>query len=232
MTEACSGVSGSLASISWYAVPDENFLDVGDGREASAYWSKASNRIVLVAQDTLDGTGVRHEMLHALMRVSGHPREQFLEVCAGVVTCGLDCIADAGPPPAADPLAVEVPPESIEVNVVIVYQPTGNSPDDVITLAVRAHNPATHPVIVTMPPLGSSGYRLGYEYDIRGPSGGIQTGLNVLDPSSWTFAPGETKQQLFDFANAPFDAGAIPPGTYQIRGSYGGHWSPYITLTR
>jgi hypothetical protein len=232
MTEQCSGLAGSLEAVSFYAVPGVQFLDAGEAGEALGYWSRAGNRIVLVSRDTLDGVGVRHEMLHALARVAGHPRQSFLGRCAGVVDCGPDCISDAGPPPPPDPLAVEVPPDSIQVSTVIVYQPTGNTADDVITLAVRAHNPTAHPVIVTMPPLGTRGERSGYDYEVWGTSGGLQSGYNVLDPSSWTFAPGETKQQLFDFVNADFGVAALPPGTYQIRGAYGGHWSPYISVTR
>ena len=58
---------------------------------------------VLAGTDTIEGSVVRHEMLHALVRAKGHPRAQFLQRCGGIVACGPDCVHDAGP--AAAPAA-------------------------------------------------------------------------------------------------------------------------------
>lgn len=232
MTEACSGLTGALDAVSWYVVPDELGLQRDEGTRG--YWSMASNRIVLVAQDTLDGGGVRHEMLHALIRTGGHPRAQFLERCAGTVDCEAACIADAGPAPATDPQAARVAPDSVAVTTeILLAPPTGSSGDGVVTIAIRVHNRAAHAVIVTLPPAGSSGERLGFEYQVwSSSSGGVQSGVNVLDSSSWTFAAGETKQQLFDFASeGNFSAHELPPGQYTVRGAYGGNWSAYVPLS-
>ncbi len=106
MTEACSDLSGSLANVSWFAVPDA----------PKSYFSVSGNRIVLSADSRLDGGHVRHEMLHALLRAGGHPRQYFLERCGGVVNCDESCIADAEPPPRDDPNTARVTPEELEVS--------------------------------------------------------------------------------------------------------------------
>lgn len=231
MTEACSGLTGALDAVSWYVVPDESALQRDEG--VRGYWSMASNRIVLVAQDTLDGGGVRHEMLHALIRAHGHPRAQFLGRCAGTVDCEAECIADAGPAPPADPLAARVSADSLAVTTAILLAPpTSSAGDGVVTIAIRVHNPAAHPVIVTLPPVGSAGERLGFGYQVWSSAGGVQSGVSLLDASSWTFAAGETKQQLFDFGNdGSFSAHDLPPGEYTVRGAYGGNWSAYVPLS-
>ena len=59
-----------------------------------AVWYSDGNRIVLVKQAVTWNIGVRHEMLHALLRVGTHPREYFLDRCRGVVYCGDNVCSD------------------------------------------------------------------------------------------------------------------------------------------
>src|SRR5688500_9835448 len=66
MTKSCSGRSGSLDDVTWYQVPAGVSLEL-DGESVSAYWSAASNRIVISASVRDDGHVIRHEMLHALL---------------------------------------------------------------------------------------------------------------------------------------------------------------------
>ena len=97
MVEGCSGLSGALAWVSWYKVPGSAVLL--NGRWVSEYWSARGNFVVIPESLADDATGVRHEMLHALIADpshSRHPRDQFLGRCAGVVDCGKDCARDAG----------------------------------------------------------------------------------------------------------------------------------------
>jgi hypothetical protein len=117
MTEACSGLTGSLPAITWVVGPDQSSLTVDSENGVAGYWTFAGNRIVLAAPETLDGPVVRHEMLHALLQAPGHPRDQFLANCAGVVLCETACITDAGPAPPADPQAVLISPESLVVTL-------------------------------------------------------------------------------------------------------------------
>src|SRR5712671_6242500 len=92
MVESCSGFTRAFGNVEWYSAPGVLLSPDGDGDRVDGYWSLASNRIVLVADDTLDGGLVRHEMLHALVRVKGHPRSEFLQNCGGVVGCGPICV--------------------------------------------------------------------------------------------------------------------------------------------
>ena len=91
MVEQCSGLSGSLAAVSWFVVPGSSVND-GTDSEVSGYWSKASNRIVLANAFRTNGPLVRHEMLHALIQDVGHPASYFQQKCAGVVVCVKSCL--------------------------------------------------------------------------------------------------------------------------------------------
>src|SRR5688572_6639568 len=73
MTEACSGLSGDLSSVSWFVVPGVTTVSL-NGIEVDGYWSLGSNRIVIAEAGMLAGGKVRHEMLHALLQRRGHPR--------------------------------------------------------------------------------------------------------------------------------------------------------------
>ena len=88
MVESCSGFSRPLGDVEWYSAPGQ-LTNPSNSREAvEGYYSRASNRIVLLSRNTIAGGTVRHEMLHALLRVGGHPRSAFLQSCGGLVDCG------------------------------------------------------------------------------------------------------------------------------------------------
>src|SRR5512140_245269 len=82
MTASCAGVTGSLSKVSWYVVPGVTEFQL-KGQTVSGYWTQGSNSIVVADSSRLDGSVIRHEMLHALIRGTGHPRSAFLEKCAG-----------------------------------------------------------------------------------------------------------------------------------------------------
>jgi hypothetical protein len=88
-------------------------------------------------------------------------------------------------------------------------------------------------VSVALPLYSLDGSLDAFSFDIIGAPGGQQNGVIAVDPSSWTFAAGETKRQLFDFVVGPFDSalGQFPPGSYTMRGAYGKHWSADAMLT-
>lgn len=230
MTESCSGVSGPLADVSFFEVPGVSEF-ISEGRRVVGYWTSGGNQIVLAGDAVLDGGSVRHEMLHALIRIGGHPRDQYLEKCGGVVDCGTACIADAGPAPAGDPAAVTVLPSTLQVTTEVTpIAPTSARDGGFFVVSVAVRNTLGGPVIAK---LGATNTRaLSFQYDVRGPTGGTVGAEVVLDASAVTFAAGEVKRQVFDFAignNLP--ARRLPPGDYTVVGAYGSHRSDATAVT-
>ena len=221
LTEQCSGKSRPLESLTWYTAP---VVTVGRERYAG-YYDPASNRIVLQANWVPYGDLVRHEMLHALLQVDGHPRASFLGSCAGVVNCDQDCISSTDPFVGFGGAVSVVAPDSIDVGVAVDPVSPGSGTDDgFFIVSVTARNPRPSPVIVRLPSQSI------FSYDVRGPSGGIEGGVVVFDTSQVVFGPYETKRQLFDFVVGNDLAHLrIPPGSYTVRGSFGRHYSAALT---
>jgi hypothetical protein len=214
MTESCSGLTGSLANVSWFAVPNA----------PKSYYSLAGNRIVLNADSKLDGGHVRHEMLHALLQAGGHARKYFLERCGGVVNCDELCIADSEPPPTVDANVAHATPEELEVSVdVSPASPHKSEMDGFFTVTVSARNTASHQVVVQLvqyPGFPANSFSVA----VYGAAGGLGETKVALDPSVSTFAGGETKRQVFDFAvRDSIGHGGLPPGPYNVDGKYGSH---------
>jgi len=217
LVESCSGIQGSLADITWYQVPGSTVTL--DGKDVSGYWSRASNSIVLASDEVLGGAIVRHEMLHALVRQPGHSREYFLNRCGGIVACASACVADAGPAPQTDPLAVHTSSDALHFRVVVEPQSPSSSVDGgVFTLIVSATNTNPYPIIVDPNP---SAGNYGFFYTFLGPAGGITGTGGALDLSIRYYASGETKNQYFDFSiGAHLGPALIPPGTYRVVGGF------------
>lgn len=226
MTTTCSGISGSLDNISWYVVPGVTQFKL-DKETVSAYWTEASNSIVVADSSVLDGSVVRHEMLHALVRTSGHPRSAFLDHCLGVVSCTPECVSDAGPAPGLAATGPAVPPDSIDVSIdFLPNAPASNVDGGVFTMVVSAHNSADHRVIVSLlSPNGS--FAAPFSYEIRQaftPGGVLRGSINITDPVMIRFAAGETKRQYFDFViGQTIRNRTLTNGVYRISGAYGGH---------
>jgi hypothetical protein len=228
MTQACSGLSGDLASVSWYVVPGVSAFPL-QGQLVDGYWSFAGNRIVIAETARLDGGKVRHEMLHALIKGRGHPRGKFLADCGGVVACAAGCVSDAGPPPQPDPAAVSMPPDSLEIEVLVDPQlPSPAQHGGFFTITVSARNARAKPVVVALPtgPFGNSPET--FAFDVRGSVSARAASELMVDPSVVSFAAGEKKRHVFDFVigNDP-GSRALLPGTYTVKGAYGGHWKSH-----
>lgn len=88
LVENCSGKRAQFDHVRWYQVVAGDIL-VRD-QVASAAWYAARNGIV-VQPDFADGSVVRHEMLHAVLRDGDHPDEYFKGKCGDVVACGREC---------------------------------------------------------------------------------------------------------------------------------------------
>ena len=225
MTEACSGLTGSLSAVTWYKT-NEVLRDPRTGDGLVGYWSAPGNRIVMSSLFIRDGAAVRHEMLHALIRQPGHPRSQFLGKCGGTVSCASACVADAGAYPIPPETPISVGSESIDITVDIVPQnPTSAQDDGFFTITVAVRNLSPH--WATIAPLSSGpGDFETFRFEVSGPSGGM-TGAEIgEDPSQKIFAPGETKRHVFDFVIGDDAFGRqLPAGDYVVRGGYSPYWS-------
>jgi len=230
MTRACSGSNRSLGDVAWFKTsqPLHNFRT---GEALGGYWNSFDNRIVLTTAVMHDGSIVRHEMLHALLRKDGHPRNQFLGKCLGTVACQGACIADAGPYPQPLQTPIHVTGDSIDITLAV--DPRNPSPaqdDGFFSITVFVRNRSTHWVTVPnyysqfFPGIDSAHT---FQFDVVGPNGGLSSGEVRFDPSEWVFAPGEIKRQVFDFSmggEGPF-AHEFPAGAYIARGGYSGYMS-------
>ena len=222
MAEACSGHTGALRDIQWYTVPNADSIPAGDD-EVSGYWSSSNNRIVLIGAGQFNGTLVRHEMLHALLRVNGHPRSQFVGACAGLVDCRGACLEDAGPPPVPPTDTPRVPPDSLELGIELQPATPGvNVFDGYFTLAVTARNPADHAVVVLLPPSGTSDPSVSFTCTIVGPGSRLSFTEWAWDPEATYFAPGESKRRVIDLVEGTAPGAAnIGLGTFAVQVAFG-----------
>lgn len=228
MAESCVGVSGDLGSVRWFESP--TLLEVG-GDEVTAYWSAGTNRIVLHSSVVRDPRVVRHEMVHALLRSKGHPREVFVEDCGGFVSCSASCRSEGGPPPSPDPFHQRVPSAGLTVTTTLSpLTPRVSEQDGYFSLTVRATNPRTFPVVITlggMPGTGISAFTAVIAGDMS-----ATYPVPVIDSSMVTFAAGETKTYVFDFfAGFASGVGVVPPGQYFIAARYGDAVAPTRQMT-
>jgi hypothetical protein len=235
MTQACSGRSRDIASIEWYRTPGQSFA-VND-QQGAGLWLR--NRIVIAGDAVYEGQVVRHEMLHALLGTSGHPREAFLGACASIVTCLPNCVQDAGSWTAPSQYE-RLNPDSMDVSANVEITPTDVDGERWLLAWIRVHNRRDRAVLITAP--GDPRTPNTFAYQIWGQFGaiqkGIQRGIVAFDSSTLFFAPSETKQWLFEFRRGPMLSQyttpvLLPPGAYTVRGAYADHWSTEekITLT-
>ena len=235
MTEACSGHSGDFAALRWYRTP--GYLLDDNGHTASGYYSLGGNRIVLVDAMMDEGSGVRHEMLHALLRVGGHPRAQFLGSCASVVDCQGSCVTDAGPWHAPSSYVV-VPPDSVDLTQHATLLAPETDGQRFLALEITVRNPFPRAVLVAVPPIpgtlpssAAGADPRGFNYALFGPVGGISSNVYVEDSSTMFFQPLETKQFLFEFrVDSDLTSTHIPPGEYVVRGGFAALWAAPDTV--
>jgi len=225
MTEACSGLTGSFNAVSWVKTADA-LRDINSGDPIVAYWTARSNRIVLTNTVVMAGGAVRHEMLHALYKQGGHPRNLYLGKCAGLVDCQGSCITDGGPYQQPPTTPIQIPGDSIEITMrVEPKNPTPAHDDGFFSITVMARNRTQRwaTVIQARPGPGAPHTFASFVF---GPSGAaIQQGELGFDPSQTIFAPGETKRFAFDFSiGTDLIARELPLGKYTVRGSFA-DWS-------
>jgi hypothetical protein len=232
MTEACSGLHGSLSSVDWYVVPGTTELP-GTHGEYQGEWFVQGNRISLASAEQYNGSLVRHEMLHALLGVDGHPRSEFLDRCAGTVVCVEECIQDAGAfpdPPAGTPIV-----SASTLQIAVQQQPAHASAADYngyFALDVTATNPADHAVIVRLPSDGGDDLGVSFSYSMGSDStDAIGATALAYDPQALFFRPGETKHQIFDMRIGDKYGTEVRPGDYIAFGAFANHNSAAQPIT-
>ena len=231
MVESCSKLEGSFGQVSWFVVPNSDVVD-RDGKDVAAYWAPVSNRIILAGNDEFSGSIVRHEMLHALIGPrSGHPRNYFIDLCGGVVSCGPDCMSDGGAAPPPPSNAIVVDRDKLRVNASLIpAEPSASAEEGMFTIAVTATNPNTYPIIVT---LESVQRNEAFFFTLVGDVlSGYGQSDRISDASQTYFRAGETKQRYFDLT-LTLNAGALAvlSGSYTLVGGFNGVKTDPVSVT-
>jgi hypothetical protein len=215
LTEACSGVTGDFASVSWFVVPNTATLNY-QGEIVNAYWIGDPNRIVLADAHRNDGPIVRHEMLHALLHRSGHPRSAFLAGCGDVVACEGSCHAEAGdrvPPPASAP---ELQPRDVGTRVEVMTPPPAGALDTgAVAAMVTITNPRSEPVWVrlTRRDSGDLFYNtFGLVVDYGDPASVAALAAETMPSDRFPLDAGESRRWVWD--------GTLGRGRFGIRGFF------------
>ena len=232
MVERCSGVRGSLDAVRFFAVPGVRVVRSPSGRDAEGYWSSGGNRIVLAGALTEVGPLVRHEMLHALVRGSGHPREYFLRRCTGEVVCAGACVTDAGPTPEAPAGTRVLTPQAMTLSVQIEPEPPTRAADGgFFTVALAVRNPTATPVQLRLAasPAGVGLLQATVTRTLR-----RHDFVRVIeDAESLRLEPGEERRWYFDLrvgdawtADARQTAVLVTPGPIAVAMALGGRLAP------
>ena len=226
MVESCSARTAPFDNVSWYVIPGATRLSATEP-DVQGEWFSGGNRIVLAGSFQLDGSLVRHEMLHALLgaHASDHPRDEFLGRCAGVVVCEGQCLRDAGAPPSPPEGTPVVPPDSLDIGAEITPAAPGASvAGGYFALTLTARNPTSHAVVVLLPSSSLFVRAVTFSYILHAAGFSVQNNVRINDASQLLFAPGETKRQVFDFHvgdDAP--TGGLPVGDVDVVGAFGSH---------
>ena len=162
LTERCAGRSADLERITWYVGPGATSLGPS---EVQGETYMPSHRIVIAGNFVDIPRLVRHEMLHAILGVPGHPAQFFQRDCAGVVVCDENCVDDGGKLPPADTTGPVVRPTDVDVSArADSAQPSMARDGGWMALTVAIHNPRPTPVRVHLASLGQ-GYWSAYGYN-------------------------------------------------------------------
>ena len=159
LMQACSGITGDFAAVSWYVVPNTRTLSY-QGKQVDAYWIGDPDRIVLADSLRNSGPIVRHEMLHVLLHRNGHPRDAFLAACGGLVACDGECALEAGVYGSASPSAPVLQPRDMGTRVdVLAPLPAEVVDDGAAAVLITITNPRAEPVWVRLTPRESGDFQ-------------------------------------------------------------------------
>jgi hypothetical protein len=215
LTQACSGTTGDFASVSWYVVPNTTTLDF-EGEQVNGYWLGNPDRIVLADAYRTNGLLVRHEMLHALLHHSGHPRFAFVTACGGMVACDGSCDVETGGHPAPPASAPELQPREVDPRVDVMTPTPAQALDSgAVSVMVTITNPRTEPVWVRLTPResGDLDYQtFGIVADFGDPANIATLAVERTAESRVPLGAGENRRWVWD--------GALNQGRFGIRGFF------------
>jgi hypothetical protein len=77
-TEACSGLKGNFDRVTWSVIEGRSFRCASG--QCAGHWDK-NHHIYLASEWAMDEMVVRHEMLHDMIGMPGHPAPPFGEGC-------------------------------------------------------------------------------------------------------------------------------------------------------
>ncbi|HKP16468.1 MAG TPA: hypothetical protein VJT85_10385 [Gemmatimonadaceae bacterium] len=215
LTQACSGITGDLAAVSWYVVPNTRSLSY-QGKKVDAYWIGNPDRIVLA--DSLRNAGpiVRHEMLHVLLHRNGHPRDAYLAACGGVVACDGECALEAGVYGSAPASAPVLQPRDVDTRVdVLAPFPAEVGDSGAAAVLITVTNPRTEPVWVRLTPRESGDFQyptFGVVADYDDPARVAALVAEWSQSSLFPLDAGERRHWVWE--------GAFPRGRYGVLGYF------------
>ena len=210
VVESCSGRQASYDAVGWFRVP--GFHLAVKGESAAGVWFASSNRIALADGWRYNGSLVRHEMLHAVLRTGSHPTEYFHGACADEVICGRDCMKST-----ALKHAIQVSVDALEVDAALFpLEPSLGAYDGKATVVVRVRNPTNANAFVTAQRFSEASCAVGFSIASVSDPGRVDSecrylAYNVSDARVY-FRPGETRKLLFNVdlraptARGPFQA--------------------------
>lgn len=156
VVETCSKYVLPFEAVTWFTVP-RGSLSL-NGESAAGVWFSDGNRIVIGEGWRDNPALVRHEILHALLGTSSHPRDFFLSSCAGLVICSGECAERS-----VLPDAIELSPEMLQVSVVAFPRmPSVTLHDGWATIVVEVRNPLSDNAFVAHERFTSSTCPFGY----------------------------------------------------------------------
>lgn len=225
MTESCSGRLGDFRAIRWYIMPNTSSFDL-DGTQVSGA-AIGKKRIVLADAHRLDGSVVRHEMLHTLLDESGHPRGAFMVACDGVVSCGSICEAEGGGRAAPPSDAPVLEPRDVAPRVEIVPRlPAASQDGGAVAVTVSITNPLGTAVWVRLAPQAPGdplSHTFGVILDYGDPDRfGIQD-YTYVEGTRFPLAAHETRRFVWD--------GVLAAGDYGLRGWFNSDTLPRSVLS-
>ena len=221
LTQACSGITGDFASVSWYVVPDAGTLSY-QGKQVNAYWIGNPDRIVL--PDLLRDSGpiVRHEMLHVLLHRNGHPRDAFLAACGGVVACDGECALEVGAYGSASASAPVLQPRDLGTRVdVFAPLPAEVVDSGAAAVLITITNPRAEPVWVQLTRRESGDLQFptfGVVADYDDPARIAALAVEWSQAERFSLGAGESRHWLWE--------DALPRGRFGIVGYFNGDSVP------